>query len=113
MKGSKQVSLGLVPIIGGLLANCGPSTPTHQQVCADGQNRVVEGQRCVDDEWNRTHQSGYLPLYHYYYMPFRMGAYNVGEVMSGGSYARPGGRVSVATGPVVRGGFGTVGNAGS
>jgi hypothetical protein len=80
-------------------------------VCADAQNRVVDGQRCVDDDWNRRHQSGYIPLYHYYYMPFRAGAYSIGQVLSGGSYTRPGGS-RVAAGSVVRGGFGTFGSAG-
>lgn len=112
MKASKQVSLGLVPIIAAFLADCGRSTPTHQQVCADGQNRVVDDQRCVDDDWNRTHQSGYVPLYHYYYMPYRGAGYAIGQMLSGGSYARPGGGSRVATGSVVRGGFGTFGSAG-
>ena len=84
---------------------CRPSTPAYQQLCTDQQNRVVDDQRC-DDERRASPQAGYVPLYRYYYAPYRAVGYAIGEIMSGGSYARPAsGRVGV--GRVVRGGFGS------
>jgi hypothetical protein len=84
---------------------CRPSTPSYQQLCADQQNRVADDQRC-EDERRASHSAGYVPLYRYYYAPYRAVGYALGELVNGGSFVRPmnGG---IGIGHVVRGGFGS------
>ncbi len=83
---------------------CRPSTPAYQQLCTDQQSHVVDDQRC-DDERRTTHGGGYVPLYRYYYAPYRSLGYAIGEIVNGGSFARPAGG-GIGVGRVVRGGFG-------
>jgi hypothetical protein len=133
VKRSKAVSLGLVPMVASWFTACGSPTPTHQQLCTDQQNKVIEDRYCVEQDdqlkgqggggsWND--QGQYQPRggggvvwmpYHWYYMPYRAGGYPLGysaydnTSRSGvGSFARPtaaGARVS--TGRVATGGFGS------
>ena len=84
---------------------CRPSTPAYQQLCTDQQQHVVDDQRC-DDERRAVHQYGYVPLYRYYYAPYRGLGYAIGEIVNGGSFARPAGG-GIGIGRVVRGGFGS------
>jgi len=135
MKRSKAVSLGLVPMVASWFAACGSPAPTHQQLCTDQQNTVVEERYCVEQDdrlktqsgggsWNdqgqwQPHGGGGVVImpYHWFYMPYRAGGYPLGYAAydrggsrgaAVGSYARPaasGARVS--TGRVITGGFGS------
>ena len=84
---------------------CGSSQPAHQQLCTDTASRVVDDGRC-DEERRATHGPGYVPLYRYYYAPYRAAGYAIGELVSGGSSFRPS-TGGVGVGRVVRGGFGS------
>jgi hypothetical protein len=105
VKRSSAVTLGLVPAIASWFIACRPSTPAYQQLCTDQQQRVVDDQRC-EEERRASHPYGYVPLYRYYYAPYRAVGYAMGEIMHAGSYARPVSG-SVGLGRVVRGGFGS------
>ena len=136
MKRSRLVSVGLVPMVASWFASCGQAPPpTHQQLCTDAQNHVVEDNQCLEQDDRLRAQGGSwtpngywqpyggtaVPMpYHWYFMPYRLGGYPIGYdtytsnggarvPVSGGSYFRPaesaGARVS--TGNVVRGGFGS------
>ena len=91
-------------------ANCGDTTPTHQRVCVDQQNLVVQNAQCAP---LRSYGGGGYP-YHWYYMPYRAGGYPIGAALSGGSLGAPTAPgVRIGEGNVVRGGFGsTAGSAG-
>ena len=108
MKKSRSISLGLVPLVAASFANCGDTTPTHQRVCADRQNLVVQNEQC-----SSLTRSSIYP-YHWYYMPYRGGGYPVGSALSGGSFTAPSAPgVRIAEGNIVRGGFGsTAGSVG-
>ena len=84
---------------------CRPSTPAYQQLCTDQQQRVVDDRRC-EDERQAAHPSGYVPLYRYYYAPYRAVGYAIGEVKRGGTFVRPASG-GVGMGRVMRGGFGS------
>jgi hypothetical protein len=103
-KRSTAVTLGLVPAMASWFLGCTPSHPVHQQVCTDAANQVVEDQRC-DEERRASHPAGYVPLYRYYYAPYRAAGYALGEIVSGGSTMRPSSG-GIGLGRVVRGGFG-------
>jgi hypothetical protein len=102
IKRSRAVTLGLVPAMASWFAAC-TATPSHQQLCTDQSGRVVDDDRCDEPR----DQSGSVPLYRYYYAPYRAAGYAIGELVRGGSAALPAnGRVVV--GHVVRGGFGSI-----
>ena len=134
MKRSKAVSLGLVPMVASWFAACGSPAPTHQQLCTDPQNKVIEDRYCVEQDdrlraqgggsWNDQGQwqprsSGGVVImpYHWFYMPYRAGGYPLGYNAyygsgnggaAAGSYARPtGSSARVSTGRVITGGFGS------
>jgi hypothetical protein len=101
--------------------SCHDPTPTHQQLCVDAEDKVVEDAYCPPVEKNDregpqppvTHGGGFVP-YYWYYMPYRAGGYPVGfdaRTVPGGSRVAPlssnGRSVSVAKGRVVTGGFGS------
>lgn len=118
-KRSKVVSLGLVPAVAAWFASCGSQQPvrqppTHQQICADQDNRVVDDQFCVerDDRRGANRSGGGFFPYHWYYMPYRAGGYPIGfdaGHAAGGSLVAPtaGNGARVAAGRVVTGGFGS------
>lgn len=104
---SRTVALTLVPMVASWFAACGGSPrPTHQLVCADGSNRIVDDERCREEERRPATRGSYAPyLYHRYYMPYRAGGYPLGAPVVGATATAPAGaRVSV--GRVVSGGFG-------
>jgi hypothetical protein len=94
VKRSSAVTLGLVPAMATWFIPCRPSTPAYQQLCTDQQNHVVDDQRCADER-RASHGAGYVPLYRYYYAPDRAVGYAIGEIVNGGSFARPAARVGV------------------
>jgi hypothetical protein len=135
MKRSRVVSVGLVPMVASWFASCGQvPPPTHQQICTDARNQVVEDSQCVEQDDRLRAQGGAwtpngywqphggiaVPMpYHWYFMPYRAGGYPIGYdtytntggarvPAQGGSYFRPaeGAGARVATGHVIRGGFG-------
>jgi hypothetical protein len=105
MKRSKVVTLTLVPAAASWFMACRAPAPAYQQLCTDQANVVVDDQRC-DDERRATHRAGYVPIYRYYYAPFRGAGYAIGELVSGGSIVRPSAG-GIGVGRVVRGGFGS------
>ena len=116
---SRVVSLGLVPAVAAWFASCGSQQPggpppTHQKLCIDQVERVVDDQYCVDkvdsDSRPRTTGSGGGVPYHWYYMPYRAGGYPIGfdaGHAASGSVTAPGSGARVAAGRVVTGGFGS------
>lgn len=112
MKRSRSVALGLLPAVASWFAACGsPAPPTHQQLCADRSNQIVDDQLCAD-EATAPRPAGYAPFYHYYWMPYRAGGYALGALASGGSAVAPGRGSRVGQGRVVTGGFGSTAHAG-
>jgi hypothetical protein len=106
------VTLGLVPVVASWFAGCGSNAartaeapePTHQQVCVDQQQRVLDDDECRQPR--RSGGAGVAPFW--LFMPFRAGGYPLGSPLSGGTVARPDGPgVRVAEGRVVRGVFGS------
>ena len=109
---SRAVTLGLVPIVASWFAGCGSGSarpaeapePTHQQVCVDQNQRVLEDDDCREPA--RAARSGVSPFW--LFMPYLAGGYPPGAALSGGSLTRPQGPgVTVAEGRVVRGVFGS------
>jgi hypothetical protein len=112
MKRSKAVVLTLIPAVAAWFASCSrqPPLPTHQQICADQDNRIVDDDYCSDRR-RGAYVDGRSYPHHWYWMPYRAGGYPIGMPMSGGSYVAPSGSgVRVGTGHVVTGGFGSTGN---
>lgn len=95
MKRSKVVVLTLVPAVASWFAACGPSRPepqtlqaTHQQVCVDGERRVVDSREC--DSQTRRSSTGVSPFLWYFIGRASAGAYPVGAYApGGGTYAPP------------------------
>lgn len=110
MKKSKSITLTLVPVVAAaFLASCDDQPPpTHQRVCADQDNKVVEDDRCNQPQPSVPYTPhSHAFVYHHYYVPYHEGGYSVGTPLHGGSYAPPAaGRVAVGR-SVVRGGFGS------
>jgi hypothetical protein len=109
---SRAVTLGLVPVVASWFAGCGSGShpmaealePTHQQVCVDQNQRVLEDDECRKPA--RAAGSGVYPFW--LFMPYRAGGYPLGSGLSGGTLTRPQGPgVNVAEGRVVRGVFGS------
>lgn len=125
MKRSVFVSLSLVPAVAAWFTACGetPPPPTHQQVCADQGDRIVEDRYCVEQGRQGGGGASWAPgsphvvPYHWYYMPYRAGGYPLGyDGGGGGSYVAPvasgGNPVRVSQGRVVTGGFGSTASSG-
>lgn len=131
MKKCKSVTLGIVSAVAAaLLSACSEDPaqvsqssstvpPTHQKICVDKDNKVVEDDRCtgthvVQGTGQPTGPSGQvaqagnsaLTPFLWYYILTRPGGYPLGYQAAGGSYTAPAG-ARVATGRIVnRAGFG-------
>ena len=114
MRKSGTVSVQIVSAVASLAlaAGCGSRTPTHQKACGDDTGRTVDWSKCEEEarkyEESRTHGHGYVPLYHWYYGPYRAPRPVVGEPLAGFSRVQPTGPgVRIASPASARGGFGS------
>lgn len=119
MKKSREIRLTLLHAlaVSALAAGCGSRSqePAGWQACVDANGAVADDRRC-EDEQRRVQQTGYVPLYRwYYYRPYG-GVYTgvpaIGQrVPTGGSFSSsPFSGVSHSgpvTGSISRGGFGS------
>lgn len=130
MKRSHTITLGLIPVLAALLTGCSgdDNKPTHQKLCVDKEQNVVDDSKCTMAE-RQPGQTGQSTVVHHhgggsnaflwYYMLTRPSGYPVGYHATGGSYVAPamtpsGAPANIATGRVVtpsssvtRSGFGS------
>lgn len=89
MKSSASVKLWLMPLLslGAIAAGCGSrGGGAGWQTCVDQGGRVVDEQRCQNEQ--RSHVGLNPWLYRWYYYPYGGDRYGVGRVVpGGGSYA--------------------------
>ena len=110
MRKSRSIALGLVQAVSAaaLAGGCGSRQQTWQ-ACVDHANRIVEDQRCEDEQRQAQYYPQHPHFYHYYYYRSSY-APAIGLIApAGGDLTRPSGSISHAssTSSVTRGGFGS------
>ena len=104
MKRSQHAPVKLLSAVAAMALAAGCGRPTHQQICGDANEIVVDPQKCEEEE-RRPRGGGYVPLYAWYYGAYGR-AYPPGSRLSGAARTRPtGSGVKVAS--PSRGGFGS------
>ena len=91
MKKSRFVQIALVKsVAAALVAGC-DSKPEYTQVCVDDQNKVTDFARCeAGEKIAASRPAGYNHGFHWYFIP-GMHSLRAGQVVAGGSLARPAG----------------------
>lgn len=107
-----KVTVGILGVLStAAMLACGGDARTQTKHCADKNGIIVSQEECEKEEDRRRHAgSGYMPLYHWFYLPGRTyyaPGTNVSSIQGASREPIPGKSISTPR----RGGFGSTGRA--